>query len=334
MALAHDRLAASPTPGEIGWLAYSSVSFQRRGQRSGRCDIWTMRLSSSSSFDLVHQRALSSAAPLHSIALLEPPSFSSDQLFVLGRFDFSSKQTTCSIERLRMMRANLLCWVDAACSSPRPLSVFDCAVQFSQDGTVTFEDFLEQVTQQPGEQAASLQSLKYMASCRVAIRASKILAHDSANCNRGQLICEYLFKNDLATAVPSVKSCMEIFCEKLSFPLQNGSRGRQKAERKSTAHILRFYPSVEHGMRRCNVVPLSGFSEFHGAWCILASTIVHLKPEIALETLKENKVKSKETKRLCSLSRIQARWATLQTEPTECIGGIDYPSFVSPELSL
>jgi len=297
MALAHHGLSASPTPGEIGWLAYSSVFSHRRGQRRGCCDIWTMRLSSSSAIELVHQRVLNSAAPLHSIALLEPPSLSLDQLCVLGKFDFCDKQTPGNAGRHRAMRANLLCWVDAVCSTPRPLSVFDCAVQCSRDETVTFEDFLEPVTQQPGEQAASLQSLKYIASCRVAIRASTNLAHDSDNCNRGQLICEYLFKNDLANSAPSVRSCIEMFCEKLLFPFKEGrSSGRQRAEHKSTAHILRFYPTVQHGMRKCNVVPLSGFSEFHGAWCVLASTIVRLKNEIALEKLKENKGKSKETK--------------------------------------
>jgi hypothetical protein len=35
-------------------------------------------------------------------------------------------------------------------------------------------------------------------------------------------------------------------------------------------------------------VPLSGFSGFHGAWCVLACTIVRLKNEIALEKFKEN----------------------------------------------
>jgi hypothetical protein len=300
MTLAHDRLSASPTSGEIGWLAYSSVEGgQRRGQRLGRCDIWTMRLSSSNSFELKHQRALSTAVPLHSIALLEP--LSSDQLFVLGRFDFSCKQTTGNTERLRTMRANLLCWVDNVCSSPRPLSVFDYAVQCSQDKTVTFEfeDFLEQVTEQPGEHAAFLQSLKYMASCRVAIRSSKKLAHDIFNCNRGHSICEHLFNNDLAKSAPSVKSCIETFCEKLKFPFKTGI-GRQKAEHKSISHLRRFYPSVENGMRKCNVVPLSGFSEFHGAWCILASTIVHLKHEIALEKLEQKKGKPSKATRDCA----------------------------------
>ncbi len=307
LALEHDRLSASPAPGEIGWLAYSSVFLQRRGQRVGRCDIWTMRLASSSAFELKHQNALCSASPLHSIALLEPPS-SSRQLFVLGRFDFSSKQTVGSTDRLRMMRSNLLCWVDLACSSPRPLSVFDCAVQCSQDATVTFEDFLEQVTQQPGEQVAPSQSPRYMASCRVAIRASTELAHDTVNCSRGQFISEYLFKNDLANSAQSVRSCIQIFCEKLFFPFpfkEGRSNGRQKAEQKSTAHMLRFYPSVEHGIRKCNIVPLSGYSEFHGAWCILATTIVRMKNEINLEKLKENKGKLKETKNCaaCQVTR-------------------------------
>jgi hypothetical protein len=99
-----------------------------------------------------------------------------------------------------------------------------------------------------------------------------------------------------------------MFCEKLFFPFpfkEGRSTGRQKAEQKSTAHMLRFYPCVEHGMRKCNVVPLSGYSEFHGAWCILASTIVHMKNKIDLEKLKENKGKLKETKdcAACQVSR-------------------------------